>query len=84
MPVDRELAFEYLKDLEPKVYEIYLGLKHVGINSRDIEKRIDDVHKLILYSDFVLAMDELESDGVLKITNDYGTGEIHVEHSLQR
>ncbi len=60
-----------MKHFEPELYKIYLGLKHVGITGHEMEHRVDDVYKLVLYTDFIRALDELEATGHIEILNDY-------------
>jgi len=72
MPVDRELAYESLKKLDPKVYELYVKLKDGAITYEEL-KHTDavSVYKLKLFVTVMDALDDLEQRGCITIFNDY-------------
>jgi len=79
MPVDRELAYECLKWVDPKVYKMYLNLRYRGMSPEQVEKDPDLFYKLkmlVLLND---TLDELEERGVIEIVNDYENERIIVK-----
>jgi len=47
MPVDRELAYEGLKWVDPKVYRAYLRLRYREITDEEFQKDIEAINDLI-------------------------------------
>jgi len=79
MPVDRELVYESLKWIDPKVYRMYVRLRYRGMNPEQVEKDAESYYKLkmvILTND---ALDKLEERGLVEIINDYENEQILVK-----
>jgi hypothetical protein len=58
MPLDRELAYECLKWIDPKVYKMYLNLRYRGTTPEQVEKAPQSIYKLKMLT---LLDDTLES-----------------------
>lgn len=71
MPVDRELAYESLKWIDPKVYRAYLRLKYREITDEEFQKDRISFYKLRLIAKTLDIVDELEQRGLVEIVNDY-------------
>jgi hypothetical protein len=71
MPVDRELAYESIKQADPELYGIYARLKHSGLKAEEVREHIDSFYKLIQFELFNVALDYLEASGFIEIKNDY-------------
>ena len=71
MPVDRDLAYESLKWVEPEVYRIYCKLRYVGMDPREINGYTESVRKFYLTEKLNDALDMLEAKGHITILNDY-------------
>lgn len=71
MPVDRELAYESLKWIDPKVYRLYLRLRYRGLTSGEIKQDLESFYKLKIVALLNEALDRLEARGLIKIINDY-------------
>lgn len=71
MPVDRELAYECLKWVDPKAYRAYLRLKYREITDEEFQRDIDSYHKLWYIAQTLEAVDSLEQRGFLEVFNDY-------------
>lgn len=76
MPVDRELAYETLKWIDPKVYRIYLRLRYRGMTTDQIKKEVDSFYKLHIFELVNDALDRMEAQGLIKILNDYKNEQI--------
>ena len=79
MPVDRELAYESLKWIDPKVYRMYLRLRHRGMTSEQVEKEAESFYKLKIVMLTNDALDKLEERGLVEIINDYESEQILVK-----
>lgn len=71
MPVDRELAYESLKWIDPKVYRAYLRLKHREVTEEEFQKDRISFYKLRIIAQTLDAVDSLEQRGLIEIINDY-------------
>ena len=71
MPVDRELAYESLKWIDPKVYRAYLRLKYREVTDEEIQKDRTSFYKLRIIAQTLDVVDSLEQRGVIEIINDY-------------
>lgn len=71
MPVDRELAYETLKWIDPKVYRAYLRIRYRGITDEEFQKDRISFYKLRIIAQTLDAVDSLEQRGLIEIINDY-------------
>lgn len=71
MLVDRELAYESLKWIDPKVYRAYLRLKYRGVTDEEFQKDRISFYKLRIIAQTLDAVDSLEQRGLIEIINDY-------------
>jgi len=71
MPVDRELAYECLKWVDPKVYRAYMRLKYKEITDEEFKRDSVSYYKLRLVAQTLDVVDSLEQKGLLEIFNDY-------------
>ena len=71
MPVDRDLAYESLKWVEPEVYRIYCKLRYVGVAPNEIDGYAESLRKFYLTEKLNDALDLLEASGRITILNDY-------------
>ena len=78
MPVDRELAYESLKWVDPAVYRMYCRLIYRGLTDEQIKKDYPNFYKLHLFTLMNDALDELEAKGLIEILNDYESEEVRV------
>ncbi len=76
MPIDRELAYESLKWLDPKVYRMYLRLRYKGMTATQIKEENDTFYKLRMFMLVNDALDKLEAEGYVEIFNDYENEQI--------
>ena len=81
MPVDRELAYECLKWVDPKVYRMYLRLKYRGMTPEQIEKDAESFYKLKAVLVLNDILDRLEERGFIEIINDYENEQILVKEN---
>lgn len=81
MPVDRELAYESLKWIDPKVYKIYLRLRYRGMTSEQVKNDAKSLYKLKMVMLTNEALDELEERGLVEIVNDYENERILVKRN---
>ena len=79
MPVDRELAYESLKWIDPKVYRMYLRLRYRGLTSEEIKQDLESFYKLKIVALLNEALDRLEARGLIEIINDYENEQILVK-----
>jgi len=63
MLVDRELAYEPLKWIDPKVYRMYLRLRYRGLTSEEIKQDLESFYKLKIIALLNEALDRLEARG---------------------
>lgn len=80
MPVDRELAYESLKWVDPKVYRMYLRLKYRGMTPDQIKEDAESFYKLKAVAVLNDILDRLEEGGVIEIINDYENEQILVKN----
>jgi len=78
MPVDRELAYESLKWIDPKVYRMYLRLRYRGL-TEEIKQDLESFYKLKIVTLLNEALDRLEARGLIEIINDYENEQILVK-----
>jgi len=78
IPVDRELAYESLKWIDPKVYRAYMRLKYREITDEEFQKDSISYYKLRLAAQTLDVLDSLEQRGVVEIVNDYENEQIRV------
>lgn len=71
MPVDRELAYESLKWIDPKVYRMYLRLRYRGMTPEQVKKDAESYYRLKIVMLMNDALDKLEERGLVEIINDY-------------
>lgn len=71
IPVDRELAYESLKWIDPKVYRAYLRLKYREITDEEFQKDRISFYKLRIIAQTLDVVDSLEQRGLVEIINDY-------------
>ena len=71
MPVDRELAYESLKWIDPKVYRAYLRLKYREITDEEFQKDRISFYQLRIIAQTLDVVDSLEQRGLVEIINDY-------------
>jgi len=71
MPVDRELAYECLKWVDPKVYRAYMRLKYRELTDEEFQKDSISYSKLRFIVQTLDVVDSLEQKGLLEIFNDY-------------
>lgn len=76
MPVDRELAYESLKWIEPKVYRMYLRLRYKGMTKEEIKQDAESFYKLRIFMLMNNALDRMEERGLIEIFNDYDNEQI--------
>jgi len=81
MPVDRELAYECLKWVDPKVYRTYLRLKYRRMTPEQIEKDAESFYKLKVVTVLNDILDKLEERGFIEIINDYENEQILVKEN---
>jgi len=79
MPVDRELAYESLKWIDPKVYRMYLRLRYRGLTPAEIKQDLESFYKLKIVALLNEALDRLEARGLIEIINDYENEQILVK-----
>lgn len=79
MPIDRELAYESLKWINPKVYRMYLRLRYRGMTSEQIRKDAESFWKLKIVMLMNDTLDRLEDRGIIEIINDYENEQILVK-----
>jgi len=79
MPVDRELAYESLKWIDPKVYRAYMRLKYREITDEEFQKDGISFYKLRLAAQTFDVLDSLEQRGIVEIVNDYENEQIRVK-----
>jgi len=68
MPVDRKLALQALKEMDAELYYVCSCIEEIGdylASNPDLRKRFEH------YVFSLRALDELESEGVIEIINDY-------------
>jgi len=78
MPVDRKLAYESLKWIDPQVYRMYCRLKYRGMNAEEIKNEGQTFYKLHVFELINDAIDRLEAEGYVEILNDYENEQILV------
>jgi hypothetical protein len=78
MPVDRELAYECLKWVDPKVYRAYLRLRYREITDEEFQKDSISFYKLRFIAQTLDVVDSLEQKGLIEIFNDYDNERILV------
>lgn len=71
MPVDRELAYESLKWIDPKIYRAYLRLKYREITDEEFQKDSVSFYKLRIIAQTFDVLDLMELRGLIEILNDY-------------
>lgn len=76
MPVDRDLAYESLKWVEPEVYRIYCKLRYIEVNPGEINGYTESLRKFYLTEKLNDALDMLEAKGHITILNDYQNEQI--------
>ena len=76
MPVDRDLAYESLKWVDPKVYRIYCKLRYGGMAPREFNGDSESFRKLYLTEKLNDALDMLEAKGRIEVLNDYDNEQI--------
>lgn len=81
MPVDRELAYESLKWIDPKVYRMYLRLRYREMTSEQVKKEAESLYKLKVVILMNEALDKLEERGLIEITNDYKNEQVLVKRN---
>jgi hemerythrin superfamily protein len=79
MPVDRKLAYECLKWIDPQVYRAYLRLIYREITDDEFEKDKDSFYKVYLTERLLGFLDSAEQTGKLEIINDYENEHILVK-----
>ena len=87
MPVDRELAYECLKWVDPKTYRAYLRLRYREITDEEFQRDIISYYKLRFIAQTLDVVESLEQRGLLEIFNDYDNERILVrlnQHNPQR
>jgi len=78
MSIDRELAYESLKWVDPKVYRLYLRLRLGELSEEEAKSDIDSLTKLYIITRMNDALEQLEAMGVIDILNDYDNERILV------
>jgi len=78
MPVDRELAYECLKWVDPKAYRAYLRLRYREITDEEFQRDSISYYKLHFIAQTLDVVDSLEQRGVIEIFNDYDNERILV------
>jgi hypothetical protein len=71
MPVDKELAYESLKWVDPKTYRAYLRIKYREISDEEFKRDITSFYKLWYVASTLEVVDSLEQRGFLEVFNDY-------------
>jgi hypothetical protein len=84
MPVDRQLAYECLKWIEPQVYRAYLRLRLREITDEEFERDKDSFYKVHLTERLLDFLDSAEQIGKLEIHNDYENERVFVSLNNQR
>lgn len=79
MPIDRELAYESLKWIDPKVYRMYLRLRYREMTPEQVEKDAESLFKLKMIAITNDVLDRLEERGQIEIINDYENEQILVK-----
>jgi hypothetical protein len=78
MPVDRELAYECLKWVDPKAYRAYLRLRYREITDEEFQRDNVSYYKLRFIAQTLDVVDSLEERGLIEISNDYDNERILV------
>ena len=81
MPVDRDLAYESMKWIDPKVYRAYLRLKYREITDEEFQKDRISFYKLRIIAQTLDVVDSLEQRGLIEIINDYENERILVRRN---
>lgn len=84
MPVDRELAYESLKWIDPKVYKMYLRLRYRGVTNEQIKNETESFYKLRIFMLINDALDRMEEQGLIDIINDYKNEQILFRKNSER
>lgn len=71
MPVDRELAYDSLKKIDPEVYKLYVRLRDGAVSYEELERHHDTAYKLKVFLTLLDVLDDLEQRGCVAILNDY-------------
>jgi len=71
MPVDRELAYECLKWIDPKVYRAYIRLRYREITDEEFQRDSVSYYKLRFIAHTLDVVDSLEQKGLIEVFNDY-------------
>lgn len=71
MPVDRVLAYECLKWIDPKVYKAYIKVRYNDITDEELERDLISYYKLCMITQTLDVVDSLEQKGLIEIFNDY-------------
>jgi len=79
MPVDRELAYECLKWIDPRVYRVYLRLRYKGMTPEQVKEDAESFYKLQIVALLNNELDKLEEKGMIEIINDYESEQILVK-----
>jgi len=79
MPVDRELAYESLKWIDPKVYRAFMRLVFREMTDEEVQRDSISYYKLRLAAQTFDVLDSLEQRGVVEIVNDYENEQIRVK-----
>jgi hypothetical protein len=79
MPVDRELAYECLKWVDPKVYRAYLRLRYREITDEEFQRDSVSFYKLRFIAQTLDVVDSLEERGLIEVFNDYENERILVK-----
>jgi hypothetical protein len=83
MPVDRELAYESLKWIDPKVYRAYMRVKYREITEEEFKRDSVSYSALRLVAETFDVLDSLEQRGLVEIFNDYQNERIMVRLNNQ-
>ena len=83
MPVDRELAYESLKWIDPKVYKMYLRLRYRGVTNEQIKNETESFYKLRIFMLINDALDRMEEQGLIDIINDYKNEQIILRKTIR-
>jgi hypothetical protein len=79
MPVDKELAYESLKWVDPKTYRAYLRIKYREISDEEFKRDIASFYKLWYVANTLEVLDSLEQRGFLEVFNDYDNERVLVK-----